>query len=229
MKILLKYILISLFCVSTIKNACTGTAVTESVCEQDTTCKWTQTVQGSCSGDTGCSSQTSETACQDANVVCTFESNTCSGGASCTGVDSAACEANNVACTWNAATGTCTDKTCADYSDQTDCNAVTTCEWASGSCTTKSSTTTSCDSYKTESTCNDVATCQWSNNACSTKSSTTTCASYTTENDCKAVTTCEWSNNACSAKSTTTTTTPEGNGVFGLKSSILLFLISFLF
>ena len=105
-------------------------------------------------------------------------------------------------------------------------NAVDTCEWASGSCTTKSTpTSTSCDSYKTESTCNDVATCEWSNNACSTKSSTPTCASYTTETACTAVATCEWSNSACSTKSTT----PEGNGVFGLKSSILLFLISFLF
>ena len=228
MKILLKYILISLFCVSTIKNACTGTTVTKSACEEDSTCKWTQTVAAGCSGGATCTGATSS-ACTENNVICSWDDETsaCS-GTGCTGGTSAACLANSVECSWaEAATGTCTDKTCADYTDETPCKNVATCDWVSGSCTTKSSTTTSCDSYKTESTCNDVATCQWSNNACSTKSSTPTCASYTTENDCKAVTTCEWSNNACSAKSTTTT--PEGNGVFGLKSSILLFLISFLF
>ena len=226
MKILLKYILISLFCVSTIKNACTGTTVTKSACEEDSTCKWTQTVPGSCSGDTGCSSQTSETACQEANVVCTFEVS-CSGAASCEGDTSDACLANNVECSWAPATGTCTDKTCADYNSETPCKNVATCDWVSGSCTTKSASETSCDDYESESDCNAVTTCEWSNEECTTKSSTPTCASYTTENDCKAVTTCEWSNNACSTKSTTTT--PEGNGVFGLKSSILLFLISFLF
>ena len=72
---------------------------------------------------------------------------------------------------------------------------------------------------------NAVDTCEWDNGSCSTKSSNpTSCASYTTETDCNAVTTCEWSNNACSTKSTT----PEDNGVFGLKSSMLIFFNIFL-
>ena len=172
MKTLLKFILIALFCISKIKSTCTGTAVAQSTCEADTTCKWTQTVAAGCSGE-GCSDKAQN---------------------DCTGT-----------CTWNAnALGTCADKTCADYTGQSACNAVATCNWSNNACTTKSSPTT------------------------------TTCSSYTTEDTCKAVTTCQWSNNACSAKSTTTptTTTPDDNdddGVFGLKSSILIFLISFLF
>jgi hypothetical protein len=51
-------------------------------------------------------------------------------------------------------------------------NAVDTCEWASGSCSTKSSNPISCDDYKTDTTCNAVDTCEWSNNACSSKSTT---------------------------------------------------------
>ena len=141
----------------------------------DSSCKWTQTVAAGCSGGTGCSDNTEQTNCASP-------------------------------CTWNAAAlGTCADKTCADYTTEPTCKAVSTCQWASSTCSTK------------------------------TDSTTTTCSSYTTESTCKAVTTCQWSNNACSAKSTTTptTTTPdddnEDDGVFGLKSSILIFLISFLF
>ena len=204
MKTLLKFILIALFCISKIKSACTGT--TQSTCEEDTTCKWTETAAGACSGAEGCNAHTAQAACETAG------------------------------CTWTPATGTCGAKTCADYTGQSACNAVATCNWSNNACTTRSSpATTTCTSYTTESTCNAVTTCQWSNNACTTKSSTTTtCSSYTTESTCKAVTTCQWSNNACSAKSTTTptTTTPDENdddGVFGLKSSILIFLISFLF
>jgi len=225
MKILLKYILISLFCVSTIKNTCPATGVTESACTTDESCKWTQTKAAGCSGGATCTGANSG-ACTENNVVCSWNVDACQGGTGCTGSSSDECVAKTVECTWaEAATGTCADKTCADYKSDTTCNNVATCEWVSGSCTTKSASETSCDDYETESTCNDVATCQWSNNACSTKSSTTTCASYTTESTCKAVTTCEWSNNACSTKSTTT----DGNGVFGLKSSMLIFLISFLF
>ena len=40
------------------------------------------------------------------------------------------------------------------------------------------------------------------------------------------VTTCQWSGNACSIKSTIPDIINERDGVFGLKSSILIFLIS---
>ena len=150
--------------------------MTKTACEADTTCKWTQSVAGACSGtNSNCAGATSSTACTNTDA----------------------------SCSWADATGTCTEK-CADYTAENTCKADTTCQWASGACSTKPDSTT------------------------------TTCSSYTTENTCKAVTTCQWSNNACSAKSTTTptTTTPDNNeddGVFGLKSSILIFLISFLF
>ena len=170
--------------------------MTELACTTDSTCKWTQTKAAGCSGGATCTGANSG-ACTENNVVCSWNVDACQGGTGCTGSSSDECVAKTVECSWaDAATGTCTDKTCADYTDETPCKNVATCDWVSGSCTTKSASETSC-------------------------------ASYTTESTCKAVTTCEWSNNACSAKSTTTT--PEGNGVFGLKSSILLFLISFLF
>ena len=160
MKVLLKYILIALFCISTIKNDCTGTEVTESVCTTDPTCKWNQTVAGACSNSV-CSAETSSGPCKshlecawDAAVGCVEDNPVCSGSASA--------DACGKDCKWAEAKGTCTTKTCADYT--------------------------------TESPCNNVATCEWSNNACSTKSTTT-----------------------------------EGNGVFGLKSSILIFLSLFLF
>ena len=135
----LKFILITLFCVSTIKSACTATDVSKSVCETDTTCKWEQTTAGSCTGDGTCGDYT--------------DSSTCSGS-----------------CTWNEAKGTCSDKACAEYTSEPTCSAVSTCEWK--------------------------------NNACSTKTDTTT---------------------------TPTTDDDEDDGVFRLKSSILIFLISFIF
>ena len=205
MKILLKYILIALFCISTIKNDCTGTAVTESACTTDSTCKWTQTVPAGCSGgNAACSAPASSEACLAANNACSWDAATgCSGGnAACLApATSEACTTANGACSWaEAATGTCTAKTCADYTGQTACNAVTTCEWSNNACSTKSAVETSCDDYTDETDCNAVTTCEWSNDECTTKSSTTT-----------------------------TTTTTNTDGVFGLKSSILIFLISFLF
>ena len=139
MIILLKYILIALFCISTIKNACPGSTVTKSVCEQDTTCKWTQTVPGSCSGENAaCTGPASSEACLAENVVCEWDGeSSCSGDEGCSSQKSAeACAAANVACSWAEATGSCTAKTCADYSGQSACNAVATCQWDNGSCTT---------------------------------------------------------------------------------------------
>ena len=176
MKTILKYTLITLFCISTIKSECTTGTIAKEQCDA-ASCKWTETVAASCGG-TG----------SDPATVCSEK-----------GIS----ECEGLGCTLTAATGTCADKTCADYT--------------------------------TDSTCNAVATCQWNNNACTTKSSTSdkTCADYTTESTCNAVTTCQWSNNACSTKSATTTTTTtdedEDDGVFGLKSSLFIFLIFFLF
>ena len=109
MKTLLKFILIALFCISTIKNACTGTTVTKSACEQDTICKWTEQVPGVCSG----------------------------GDAACIGPSSSSqCTSANETCSWADAIGTSTDKTCADYTSETPCNAMATCQWGNGACST---------------------------------------------------------------------------------------------
>ena len=209
MKTILKYTLITLFCISTIKSACTTGTIAEGQCDA-TSCKWTETVPASCGG-TG----------TDTNTVCSEKSIS----------DCAA-----AGCTLTPATGTCAEKTCADYNSESTCKAVETCQWSNNACTIKSATgDKTCDDYTTESTCKAVDTCQWSNNACTTKSATgdKTCADYTTESTCKAVTTCQWSNNACTTKSATTTTTTtdddEDDGVFGLKSSYFIFLIFFLF
>ena len=174
MKTILKYILITLFCISRIKSECTGTDVTEEDC--GASCKWTKTKEASCLGEDNGADQP-----QECNTLLTEQ--TCTGD-----------------CNW-AETGTCADKTCTDY--------------------------------KTEDTCKAVSTCEWSNNACATKAAAATCTDYKTEDTCKAVSTCEWSNNACATKSGTTTTPTtdddDDDGVFCLKSSILIFLLSFLF
>ena len=125
MKILLKYILIALFCISTIKNACPGSTVSESACIADSTCKWTQTVPESCSGDNDCWTQESSEDCLAANVLCSWVENSgCTGeNAACTGKGSAeACSEANVACSLAEATGTCTAKTYADYKTDSTCN-----------------------------------------------------------------------------------------------------------
>ena len=126
MKILLKYILIALFCISTIKNDCTGTDVTETACTTDPTCKWTQTVPGSCSGDNAaCKAPATESACKTANEACAWsESTGCSGTpAACSApASSEACSTANGVCSWTEATGTCTAKTCADYKTDSTCN-----------------------------------------------------------------------------------------------------------
>ena len=102
-------------------------------------------------------------------------------------------------CHWVAETGTCSEKTCTDYKNAETCNAASGCEWNTDTCSSESESTPTCTDYKTEEACNAVTTCQWSNNACSTKSTTTT------------------------------PTNGDDNSVFGLNSSILIFLISFLF
>ena len=204
MQKILKYILITLFCISTIKSDCpAGSDITKSVCETDTTCKWELSTAGSCTGESGCGSHSDSTSCVSP-------------------------------CTWNEAKGTCSAKTCGDYTTEPTCSAVSTCEWKNNACSTKTATEKACTEYTTESTCKAVDTCEWKNNACSTKTATTkTCADYTTESNCKAVDTCEWKDNACSTKTATTTPTTTGgdedDGVFRLKTSILIFLISFLF
>ena len=140
MQKILKYILITLFCIATIKSDCpTGSDVTKSVCETDTACKWEEKTAASCTGENNCGDNTDSESC-------------------------------STPCTWNEAKGTCSAKTCVDYT--------------------------------TESTCSAVSTCEWKNNACSTKTDTTT---------------------------TPTTDDDEDDGVFRLKSSILIFLISFIF
>ena len=203
MKSILKYILITLFCISRIKSACTGTDVAEAEC--DASCKWTKSKDACLGVDNGAG-----TACN------TFEtSDTCKGGT----------------CNWGEV-GTCADKTCADYKTDSTCNNADGCEWSDGTCVTETPAT-SCADNKDQTSCNKVDGCEWSNNACGTKTAAATCADYKTESSCKAVSTCEWSNNACATKSgtTTTPTTDEGDddGVFCLKSSILIFLLSFLF
>ena len=202
MKRLLKYILIVLFCISAINSACDSTVKT--TCEGDSSCKWTVGVAAHCGGtDNGAQTPIS---CD------TFDSSdTCTGGT----------------CSWVAETGTCSDKTCTDYNSAETCNAASGCEWNTNTCSTESATPT-CADYETEEACNAASGCEWNTDTCSTESeSTPTCTDYETEEACNAVTTCQWSNNACSTKSTPTTTT--NGGVFGLNSSILIFLISFLF
>jgi hypothetical protein len=235
MKTILKYILITLFCISRIKSQCTGTDVTEEAC--GASCKWTKVNDASCLGDNNG---------DDPAVAC----NTFTEEAECTGD-----------CNW-AETGTCADKTCTDYKTEDTCKAVSTCEWSNNACATKTpasactdyktedtckavstcewsnnacatkAAAATCTDYKTEDTCKAVSTCEWSNNACATKAAAATCTDYKTEDTCKAVSTCEWSNNACATKSgttTTPTTDDDDDGVFCLKSSILIFLLSFLF
>ena len=239
MKTILKYILITLFCISRIKSECTGTDVTEEAC--GASCKWSKTTDASCLGENN--------GATESPVAC----NTLKKEEDCTGGT----------CNWADAKGTCADKTCADYEDATDCDKVDGCQWSDGTCGTKTAAATcgdnkdetscnkvdgcqwsdgtcgtktaaaTCTDYKTESTCKAVSTCEWSNNACATKTAAATCTDYKTEDTCKAVSTCEWSNNACATKSGTTTTPTtdddDDDGVFCLKSSILIFLLSFLF
>ncbi len=116
MKTLLKYLLIALFCISTIKSECTGTSVTKSACEEDTSCKWTEGTPGSCGGTNNGA---------ESPVAC----NTFTTQATCTGGT----------CAWVEATGACTEK-CADYSTEDTCVAETTCQWADSKCSTKPST-----------------------------------------------------------------------------------------
>ena len=203
MQKILKYILITLFCIATIKSECpSGSDIIKSVCEEDTTCKWEQSAAGSCSGENNCGANTDSESCK-------------------------------TPCTWNEAKGTCSAKTCADYTTEPTCSAVSTCEWKNNACSTKTATEKACTEYTSEPTCSAVSTCEWKNNACSTKTATEkACTEYTSEPTCSAVSTCEWKNNACSTK-TDTTTTPttdddEDDSVFRLKSSILIFLIFFL-
>ena len=207
MKTILKYILITLFCISRIKSECTGTDVTEAAC--GASCKWTKTKDASCLGENNGASEA--VAC---NTFVTEQ--TCTGGT----------------CNWADAKGTCADKTCADYEDATPCNNAEGCEWSNNACVAETPAA-ACTAYKTEDTCKAVSTCEWSNNACATKAAAAACTDYKTEDTCKAVSTCEWSNNACATKSGTTTTPTtdddDDDGVFCLKSSILIFLLSFLF
>ena len=181
MKTILKYILITLFCISRIKSECTGTDVTEEAC--GASCKWTKTTDASCLGE------------KNGNDESAVNCNTLKKEEDCTGGT----------CNWADAKGTCADKTAA----------------------------ATCGDNKDETSCNKVDGCQWSNNACATKTAAATCTDYKTEDTCKAVSTCEWSNNACATKSGTTTTPTtdddDDDGVFCLKSSILIFLLSFLF
>ena len=103
----------------------------------------------------------------------------------------------------------------------------TSCKWtktADGTCTGTDCTTTDAT---TENACDVASTkCTWNPplGTCADK----TCADYDTQNACNAVSTCQWSDDECSTKSSTNTPTTE-NGAFGLKNSILIFLISFLF
>ena len=115
MKTILKYILITLFCISRIKSECTGTDVTEEAC--GASCKWTKVNDASCLGDNNG---------DEPPAAC----NTFTEEAECTGD-----------CNW-AETGTCADKTCTDYKTEDTCKAVSTCEWSNNACATKSGTTT---------------------------------------------------------------------------------------
>ena len=177
MKTILKYILITLFCISRIKSQCTGTDVTEAAC--GASCKWTKTKDASCLGE--------DNGAAESPVAC----NTLKKEEDCTGGT----------CNWADAKGTCADKTCADYEDATPCNNAEGCEWSNNACVAETPAA-ACTAYKTEDTCKAVSTCEWSNNACATKSGTTT---------------------------TPTTDDDDDDGVFCLKSSILIFLLSFLF
>ena len=67
----MKYILISLFCLSTINSACIAT------CETDTSSKWTAT-PASCGGTAStCATLTNQQACSDASCTWTAESDAC--------------------------------------------------------------------------------------------------------------------------------------------------------
>ena len=175
MKTILKYILITLFCISRIKSECTGTDVTEAAC--GVSCKWTKSKDA-------CLGETNEDATSPAECNTLLTEQTCTGGT----------------CNW-ADIGTCADKTCTDYKDATTCNNADGCEWSDNACATKAPAA-SCADNKDQTSCNKVDGCEWSNNACATKSGT----------------------------STTPTTDEDGDdGVFCLKISILIFLLSFLF
>ena len=115
---------------------------------------------------------------------------------------------------------------------QATCEADTSCKWTvtPASCGGTGST---CAAQETQTACTE-ASCTWTaqSGACGDK----TCPDYTTEATCNAVATCQWASSACSAKSSNN---GNGNGdgdgdgeddnAFGLKSSILILLISFLF
>ncbi len=120
-------------------------------------------------------------------------------------------------CQWSG--NACSYKPCTDLTTNSECTSLPTCKWSDDACFTKS-----CTDY-TESECTEITTCKWNDDACTDK----TCADYTTESECTDITTCQWSGNACSIKSTIPDIINERDGVFGLKSSILIFLIYFLF
>ena len=149
----------------------------------------------------------------------------------CTGTGVAQSACTGTSCKWTqTAEGTCTGGDC----DTTAATTESACNVASGECTWNPPLGTcadkTCADYDTQNACNAVSTCQWSDEECSTKP---TCADYEDQEACEAVSTCQWSDEECSDKpSTPSSETPNNNqsdGAFVLKSSILIFLISFLF
>lgn len=87
----------------------------------------------------------------------------------------------------------CEIKDCDDYNSDTECNALSFCQWNSSeiSCERKSG----CNGYGYADSCNAQSTCQWNEDSSSCNDR---CVYYTSSSECNNLDECTWGNSKCS-------------------------------